>query len=148
MMALAGCPSPAAPTRERPVNDTTDRLVDLCGHLREVVLPSLGQLVDAEGDVAADGDAGVIASGMLAERGQDDLAEVSAQVDESVGRVVHRALPGRRSRRRAAGEGHHSTLLYSRCRPSALAPGSLPATRHDATSHAHRYHRLPRQRER
>src|SRR5665647_1821677 len=85
---------------------------------------------------------------MLAEGGQDDRAEVSAQVDESVGRVVHRALPGRRSRRRAAGEGHHSTLLYSRCRPSALAPGSLPATRHDATSHAHRYHRLPRQRER
>src|SRR5665647_1969823 len=113
MMALAGCPSPAAPTRERPVNDTTDRLVDLCGHLREVVLPAHGQHAARDpAGIAVGGDA-TFGIDELAERGQDDLAEVSAQVDESVGRVVHRALPGRRSRRRAAGEGHHSCLLYT-----------------------------------
>jgi hypothetical protein len=51
----------------------------------------LGQLVDAEGDVTADGDARVLACGMLAERGQDDLAEASAQVYDAFGSVVHRA---------------------------------------------------------
>src|SRR5450759_4181462 len=67
MMALAGCPSPAAPTRERPVNDTTDRLVDLCGHLREVVLPSLGQH-------AARDHAGIAVGGDVT-FGIDELAE-------------------------------------------------------------------------
>lgn len=42
MWVLAGGCAPPAPNRERPVNDTTDRLVALCGRLREVVLPSLG----------------------------------------------------------------------------------------------------------
>src|SRR5665648_1289808 len=67
MMALAGCPSPAAPTRERPVNDTTDRLVDLCGHLRAVVLPSLGQH-------AARDHAGIAVGGDVT-FGIDELAE-------------------------------------------------------------------------
>src|SRR5665648_1236582 len=67
MMAFAGCPSPAAPTRERPVNDTTERLVDLCGHLREVVLPSLGQH-------AARDHAGIAVGGDVT-FGIDELAE-------------------------------------------------------------------------
>jgi myo-inositol-1(or 4)-monophosphatase len=67
MSAPAGRPSPAASTRERPVNDTTARLVDLCGRLREVVLPSLGQH-------AARDHAGIAVGGDVT-FGIDELAE-------------------------------------------------------------------------
>ena len=68
-----------------------------------------------EGDVAADGDAGVVARGVRAERGQHDLAQAAAEVDESVGRC--------RSR------GAHSTLLYSGCRPAPPLRARRPPSR-------------------